>query len=99
MAFTDFKNGVTFTVLSATPATFTLLGGRYAVAVNATWGGGSATLQVQMPDGSTYVTILTAFTVDGAAIVDLPAATYKMTVATATALQGFVIPVPYRPAV
>lgn len=98
MALADFKDGVSFTALSASTAAFTVLGGRYAIAVNATWGGGSATLQALMPDGTTYVTVLTAFTGDGAAIVDLPPGTYKIAIATATAVQGFLIRVPYRAA-
>ena len=98
MAFNDSTDGVNFTALSATPATFRLLGGRYAFGASATWGGGSLTLQVQMPDGSTYVAALPAFTADSVAAVDLPPGTYRLVIATATGVMGFVVRVPYRAA-
>mgnify|MGYP003394128927 CR=1 FL=1 len=50
-----------------------------------------------MPDGSTYISVLTAvFTVDGTKIVDLPAGTYRVAITTATAVQGAVNVVPSR---
>jgi hypothetical protein len=98
MALTDWDDGVSFTGLSADTAAFYVLGGRYAVAVDATFGGGSVTLQILMPDGTTYVSILPAFTAAGAATVDLPPGSYKFDIVTATAVQGFVVRVPYRAA-
>lgn len=74
--------------ISATPASFTLRGGQYALTATASWGGGSATLQRLAPDGTTYVTCLTALTVDGYATVNLPSGTYRLAVATATALYA-----------
>lgn len=96
MALIDFKDGVTFTGLSADTAAFSVLGGRYGVGVTATFGGGSITLKVLMPDGSSYVTCLTPFTAEGVAIVDLPPGVYKFVIATATAVQGFLVPLPVR---
>lgn len=75
-----------FSNISATPATFTLRGGCYGVMVKATWGGGSVTLQRLSLDGTTYVTVLTAFSADGYAPVNLPGGTYRFLVATATAI-------------
>lgn len=75
-----------FENISATPAVFTLRGGQYGVTIKATWGGGSATLQRLSKDGATYVTVLTAFTADGYAAVNLPSGTYKLLIATATAV-------------
>lgn len=83
----EFKN------ISATPAAFTLRGGQYAVTVTATWGGGSATLQRRATDGSTFVTCLTAFNADGYATVNLPSGTYRLLIATATALYADVVSV------
>ena len=80
-----------FSNISATPATFTLRGGQYAVTVHATWGGGSLTLQRLAPDGATYVTVLTAFSADGYATVNLPSGTYQLTIATATAIYVDVV--------
>ena len=79
---------VVFSNIDATPAAFQLKGGQYAVSVIATWGGGSATLQIRAADGSTYVTALTAFTANGFSTVYLPAGTYKLTIATATGVYA-----------
>src|SRR5690348_2270906 len=76
----SFKN------ISATTAAFTLRGGNYAVTVHATFGGGSVTLQRLAADGSTYVTAMTAFTADGYATANLAPGTYRVTIATATAV-------------
>lgn len=78
---------VSWASISATPAVFILHGGQYALTLTAAWGGGSATLQ-RLAAGSTYVTCLTAFTADGYATVNLPNGTYKLLIATATALSG-----------
>jgi hypothetical protein len=81
----SFKN------ISATPASFTLTGGNYGVTVTATWGGGSVTLQRLAPDGSTYVTVMTAFTADGYADANLPDGTYRLLIATATGVSVDVV--------
>ena len=80
-----FKN------ISATPTSFTLRGGNYGVTAHATWGGGSVTLQRLSPDGSTYVTVMTAFSADGYANANLPSGTYRLLVATATAIYVDVV--------
>lgn len=80
-----------FSNISATPASFVLRGGNYAVTVHATWGGGSVTLQRLSPDGSTYVTVMTAFSADGFASANLPNGTYRLLVATATAIYVDVV--------
>lgn len=76
----------TFSNISATTAAFSLRGGLYAVTAKGTWGGGSATLQRLASDGSTYVTALTAFAADGFQTLTLPPGTYKVAIATATAV-------------
>lgn len=78
----------TFSNIAATTAAFTLRGGQYAVTTHATWGGGSLTLQRLAADGATYVTCLTAFSADGYATVNLPSGTYRLLIATATALYA-----------
>lgn len=80
-----------FSNISATPAAFSLRGGNYGVTVHATWGGGSVTLQRLSPDGSTYVTVMTAFAADGYANANLPSGTYLLLVATATAIYVDVV--------
>lgn len=89
-----WNNGAeTFTAsnLSATTGAFQLSGGAYGVTVSATFGGGSVTLQRLASDGSTYVTCLTAFTAAGYASVNLPPGTYKIAIATATAVYADVM--------
>ena len=94
MAATDFGDGFTFTAMSTDVGPYSVLGGRYAVAVAATWGGGSATLRALMPDGTTYVTVLAPFTADGSALVNLPPGKVSLVIATATAATGLVVRVP-----
>lgn len=77
-----------FSNISATPASFVLKGGNYGVTVSATFGGGSVTLQRLAADNTTYVTCLTAFTAAGYASVNLPNGTYRLLIATATAVYA-----------
>lgn len=84
------RDGFTFSNISATTAAFELGGGKYGVYASATWGGGSVTLQAVGPDGTTLVTVLTAFTANGYASVDLPPGLYKFAVATASAVYASV---------
>jgi hypothetical protein len=85
-----------FSNISATTAGFGLSGGRYQVAVVATFGGGSVQLQSLGPDGSTFLPAHTALTANGFATLDLPPGTYRIATATATAVFASVIPVPVR---
>ncbi len=98
MAFTNWNDGVSFSGLSATPSSFYVLGGRYALVVNATWGGGNVVLKQLMPDGTTYIAVDPTFTADNSVIIDLPPGTYQLTITTATAVQGSLVRVPYRAA-
>lgn len=82
--------------ISASTAAFPLLGGLYGVDVVATFGGGSVTLQRLSADGSTYVTALTAFTAAGYGTVYLPPGSYRLTVATASAIYASVTRIPIR---
>ena len=80
-----FKN------VSTTQGPFTLRGGNYGMTVHATFGGGSVTLQRLSPDGSTFVTVLTAFSADGYASANLPSGTYQIAITTATAVYVDVV--------
>ena len=77
---------ISFSNISATPTAFLLRGGLYGVTAMATWGGGSVTLQRLAADGTTYITVLTAFAANGYATVSLPDGTYRLLVATSTAI-------------
>ena len=69
-----------FSNISATTAAFNLWGGKYAVdVVGSTFG--TVTLQRLGPDGSTYLTALTAFSANGTANADLPSGQYKLALA------------------
>lgn len=95
---TDFKDGITFSGGgNGDTVVFALLGGRYNMAVAATWGGGNVDLQVLMPDGTTYVSVLSStFTANSGKTLALNPGTYKVVITTASAAQGFVSPAPYR---
>jgi hypothetical protein len=82
---------ISYSNISATTSAFTLRGGNYGITVTATFGGGSVTLQRLAPDGSTYVTVVTAFTAAGYASANLPSGTYRLTIATATAVYADVV--------
>lgn len=82
---------IVFKNVSATQGPFTLRGGNYGITVHATFGGGSVTLQRLAPDGSTFVTVVTAFTADGFASANLPSGTYQIAIATATAVYVDVV--------
>ncbi|QPF87051.1 hypothetical protein IC762_12440 [Bradyrhizobium genosp. L] len=76
-----------FSSISATPAKFELSGGAYGVTVHAgTWG--TATLQRQLPDGSTLVTVLSAFSADGYQEIHLPGGIYQLTLSGVSGLVG-----------
>lgn len=63
---------------------FELLGGLYQVAAQATWGGGSATLEMLGPDGTNYLTVSDPITADGGQSLYLPPGRYRWTIVTAT---------------
>jgi hypothetical protein len=79
-------NDKRFSNVAVTQGPFPLNAGQYGVTVTATFGGGSVTLQRLGPDGSTFVTCMPAFTVAGYASAFLPAGTYQLLIATATAV-------------
>jgi hypothetical protein len=74
--------------ISATPADFNLDAGWYGLTLHATWGGGNATLQKLLPDGTTYVAVATPVAADGYAMLILPAGQYRLAITTATGLTG-----------
>lgn len=88
--------GQLFSNISATTAAFRLLGGKYAVAAVATFGGGSVKLQTLGPDGSTWLSVAAAtdLSAAGYGLVDLPAGQYRFTIATATAVYASVTRIP-----
>jgi hypothetical protein len=75
---------------AATTDDFKLRGGLYGVTAKATWGGGSVTLKRKLRDGS-YLTVLTAFTADGYAVVNLPNGVYRWERATASAIYTEIV--------
>jgi hypothetical protein len=83
-------DGKGFSNISASTAAFNLIGGAYGVSVVATFGGGSVKLQRLALDGSTFVSLAAAtdFTANGGALVNLPAGSYRFTIATATAVYA-----------
>jgi hypothetical protein len=92
-AWAVFNNVEVFSITnaSATSASFTLRGGNYGLTCHATWGGGSATLQRLATDGSTFVAVVAALTADGYSNANLPSGTYRIAIATATAVYCDVV--------
>lgn len=90
------SEGKTFSNISASTAAFPLNGGKYAVDVVATFGGGSVKLQKLAGDGSTYVSVAstTDFSAAGHGVADLAPGQYRFTIATATAVYVGVTRVP-----
>lgn len=72
--------------ISADTADFTIRGGLYGMSVAATWGGGSVTISRKDRNGVYIPMLSTAFSANGYQAVYLPNGTYKMAVATATAV-------------
>lgn len=69
------------TDVSATTSAFRLLGGKYGlIAHSSNWNSATVALSVLASDDTTYVTAVTAFSADGAAVADLPPGTYKWVV-------------------
>ena len=81
-------DGAKFANISATPASFSLLGGTYAVTVSATWGGGSVTLNSLAGDNATEIAVLPAFSSNGYASLNLGPGLYQFAIATATAVYA-----------
>lgn len=70
--------------------------GDYCYAVDGTFGGATVSLQMQSPDGSSWLTIAdTGLTAEGAVIVTLPRGQFKALVAggTPSALYSTLLPV------
>jgi hypothetical protein len=77
--------------IAATPASFSLAGGLYGITATATWGGGTVTLQRLAPDASTYIATPAAFAADAYLSVYLPSGTYRLAIASASAVYADVV--------
>jgi len=89
-AFNKVEN-FPFSNISATTGAFTLRGGNYGVTCHATFGGGNIVLQRLAPDGTSWVAVITAMTVDGYASANLPSGSYRLAITTATAVYCDVV--------
>jgi uncharacterized surface anchored protein len=100
--------GISFIGNANNPASFTLtLGGRYAVTVEATFGGGTVELQCQGP-GGTFVSlkapfnnagteadlVIGSFAAAGQKVLDLAPGTYKFVITTATVVSASIARAP-----
>jgi hypothetical protein len=75
-----------FNLGSASSAQFQLIGGYYVLTVVATFGGGSVTLKMVGPDGSSLVATALTRTSNGEIGGFLPPGSYQIVVATATSV-------------
>lgn len=86
-----------FAAVDATPAAFTLYGGVYVLAVQATFGGGNVGVEIALPDGTTYVDAHTALTAAGISTpLYLPPGKYRIAIDTATAVTATLTRVPFE---
>jgi hypothetical protein len=83
-----------FHLSSSSSGQFQLEGGYYILSASATWGGGSVTLQIVGPDGSTLISTALTLTANGQVGGYLPPGTYQITVTTSTAVYAVVQSVP-----
>lgn len=91
MAFgsSDSKDGISYTgARTANAPTFQLLGGKYMMAN--TTPSTSVELDVLMPDGTTYVAVMPAFTTANTAFLDLAPGTYKFVFVATADVSGFI---------
>ena len=73
-----------FSNIAATTTPFALEGGIYSATGHGTWNTGSVTLQIQLPDGTSYKGVATAFTADAVRpSLYLPAGEYRFAFASA----------------
>ncbi len=78
-------DGKSFLNISATTGQFYLEGGEYGAVYMASWGsGGSVTLQILGPDGSTWIAVTAAWLANGTAVLALPPGNYRFAITTAT---------------
>lgn len=74
---------------------FTFEGGKaWFIAESASWGGGSAKLQVKLPQGNYFDVPSASLSANGYYAVELPAGTYRAVVATATAVYARLAGIP-----
>lgn len=86
------RDGASYSNINATTGEFALLGGRYAIAGEAT-GTGTMGLQIKLPNG-TFVAAHVALSANGFVIAELPPGTYKFVIATFTAVYIAVSGIP-----
>lgn len=69
-------------------------GGKYVFAADATFGGGTVKLQLQLPTGTWVDVASSSLTAAGISVgLDLPPGQYRGNVATATAVSAYLFPV------
>jgi hypothetical protein len=90
----DITESIKFFNVSATTPTFQLKGGRYSLIVSGTFGGGNVQLQTLSADGTTWVGLGTSITSATNQSYDLPPASYRLAIVTATAVYASLTSVP-----
>jgi hypothetical protein len=86
-----------FQILNGAPGNTTaakLKGEKYAVLVNATFGGGNLQLQALALDGTSWINVGSTITAAGLTNFDLPPGQYRFAITTATAVYAAVTGVP-----
>ena len=77
-----------FSNISATTGAVALQGGKYGLAISATWNAGNAQLETLSQDGSTWINVGTAISANGFSTYNLPAGQYRLAITSATAVYA-----------
>lgn len=83
-----------FHLSGSNSAVFPLLGGYYCFSAVATWSSGTVTVQMVGPDGTTLINTALTLSANGQINGPLPAGSYQITVATATAVYASLQSIP-----
>lgn len=81
-------------ITTSTTAGFPVRGGKYIYTGEATWGGGSAKLQIQTLHGTWIDVPSGSLSANGMLQVELPQGLVRLVVATATAFYGYLVGIP-----
>lgn len=79
-------DSIQFTDIASTTANFGLLGGKYALAIDATWNSGNAQLETLADDGATWINVGSSITANGFSNYDLPAGQYRIAISAASSV-------------
>src|SRR5579872_3874109 len=95
LSFSDYRDGIVYQGATAsTIGPFHLQGGKYFLYGSAA--DTTNTLDILLPDGSTYQAVDSETTTAFSKMIDLPAGQFKIVTNSSTAVQGGLVKIPYQ---